>query len=271
MKASLAMACAALEALADRNLLDGVGVRVLLVPDEELGSGRTRSAIERAAGEADVCLGLEAAAPDGAVVVARGAVGAVIVRTHGRTAHVSDEPPGASALSALAPLVARLEALSDRSQGVSVSAGILRAGTARQVVPAEAELHLDLRAPDAQAAEDLERQVRELVAGPAAAGVTVALEGGFTRPPWSRSLAGDRLLALAQAAGDALDEPVTARTEKGGSDASFAGALGVATLDGLGPICHNSCSRRETVEVPSLIRRGAIFGALVSSAGGLAS
>ena len=49
----------------------------------------------------------------------------------------------------------------------------------------------------------------------------------------------------------------------GGSDASFAAALGVETLDGLGPICHDSCARGERIEIGSLVDRGALLAGLV--------
>ena len=267
MKASLVMACFALGALRTRGLLEHVQVTLMLVPDEELGSVASRPAIERECTRADICLGLEAASPGGGVVVERGAVGALTARATGRTAHVTADDPGASALSALARLVAPLEALTRREAGVSVAAGILRGGSARQVVPGEAELHLDLRAPDAGTAAQLEREVRDLVEGAAPAGVTIAVEGGFTRPTLPRGEGTERLYALAATACEALGEPLFARSERGGSDASFAGAMGVATLDGLGPVCHDSCSRREAVEVHSISRRGAVFGALVAHAG----
>jgi glutamate carboxypeptidase len=268
MKASLVMACFALGALRARGLLDHVRVTLLLVPDEELGSVASRAAIERVCADADVCLGLEAASPGGGVVVERGAVGALVVRATGRTAHVTaDDPRASSAVSALAALVAPLEALTRREAGVSVSVGILRGGSARQVVPGEAELQLDLRAPDRETAAQLEQDVREVLAAGAVPGVAIAVDGGFTRPPMPRSAGTDRLYELAATACASLGEPLFARSERGGSDASFAGALGTATLDGLGPICHDSCSRRESVEVSSISRRGAIFGALVAHAG----
>jgi glutamate carboxypeptidase len=59
--------------------------------------------------------------------------------------------------------------------------------------------------------------------------------------------------------------------ERGGGDSSFAGALGVPTLDGLGPLVHNPCSREESVDISSLASRGAIFVSLLEyiAAGGL--
>src|SRR3954451_5313126 len=127
-------------------------VEVLIVPDEELGSPASRAWIEERARAADACLGLEAGWPGGGVVVARGAVGALYVTARGRSAHcAAHEDEGASAVASLAPLVAELEACSPSDAGVRVSVVVFRGGSARQVVPDEAELHVDLRAPDAAA------------------------------------------------------------------------------------------------------------------------
>ena len=137
-------------------------VEVLIVPDEELGSPASRAWIEERARAADACLGLEAGWPGGGVVVARGAVGAMYVTARGRTAHVAaHEDEGASAVSVLAPLVAELEA--GTGDGAQASVGVFRGGTARQVVPGEAEIHVDLRAPDAAAADALLARIHAAV------------------------------------------------------------------------------------------------------------
>jgi len=264
MKACLAMACAALRALIGRGLLAG-RMTVLLVPDEELGSTASRPAIEREARAADACLCLEAATPGGGVIVSRGAVGAMVVRAAGPSRHVTD-PGGRSAVAALAPLVEQLESLGSADRSAAVTVGTFHGGTARQVVPAAAELHVDLRAPDAESAAGLERRVRELALEAATDEVQVEVEGGITRPAFSHSPGTELLYGVAERACAALGEPLFARSERGGSDASFAAALGVPTLDGLGPVCHDSCSTRERVDVPSVVGRGAMFGAVASGA-----
>lgn len=259
MKANIVMAAFALRALAEADELGGV--RFLLVPDEELGSPDSRDWIEAAARESDLCLGLEPAGPGGGIVTARGAVGAVIVRARGVSAHTT-EPDPVSAISALAPLVAALEALSDRAVGTIVTVGILRGGSARQVVPDHAELHLDLRAADTSAADALLARVREIVA---AAPGDVALEGGWRRPPYTAA-ANAALYARAADASAAVGLGAFEVHERGGSDVSFAGALGVPCLDSLGPITHESCSRRERVEIASIAARGAVLATLLASA-----
>ena len=262
MKGCLVMAVHALAA-AQRAGIDGIGtVELLLVPDEELGSVGSRQWIERHARGAAACLGLEAGWPGGGVVVERGAVGTLRILACGRAAHsAAHEDGGASAIAALAPLVGALEALG-RPPSQQVSVGIFRGGVARQVVPDRAELHVDLRAGDAAAAQALLERVRALVADAAADGVTLTLEGGFTRPPLEAKRSHE-LWQLASGCAAELELPLHAVASRGGSDASFAAALGVPTLDGLGPICHDSCSRDERIEIASLADRGALLAQLI--------
>jgi glutamate carboxypeptidase len=238
------------------------------VPDEELGSVQSRAWIEEEACGANVCLTLEPCRPGGGVVTARGAVGAVFVRAKGISAHCATAPEkGASAIRALAGLVPELEALSHHDRGISASVGIFQGGAARQVVPPEAELHLDLRAPDASTAQALLDGVRLIVNRPFAdSRLTLTLAGGISRPAFPRRPGTIALFGLAEKICAELDTPIFEVTSRGGSDGSFAAALGVPTLDGLGPICHDTCSRRESVEVSSIAPRGALLGGLIAAA-----
>lgn len=261
MKGSLVMAVHALAA-ALRVGIEGIGtVAVLIVPDEELGSVGSRAWIERHARGAGACLGLEAGWPGGGVVVERGAVGALRISAAGRSAHcAAHEDEGASAVAALAPLVGELERFGGTAARLRV--GVFRGGVARQVVPDQAELVVDLRAPDAAQAAELVAHARTLAERASRDGVAVTLDGGVTRPPLPAS-ASRELWRLAQDCAGELAlglEPVHSR---GGSDASFAAALGVPTLDGLGPICHDSCARGERIEVASLAERGALLALMI--------
>jgi glutamate carboxypeptidase len=269
MKSCVVMALHALRLLL-KEPLPGIGsITVLIVPDEEIGSPGSRAWIEREARASDACLTLEPCRPEGKVVVGRGAVGALYVRATGVTAHVGPARElGASAISALAPLVAPLEALTDPTRGVGTSVGIFRGGAARQVIPAEAEIHLDLRANDQAGADWLLAEVRRIAeTKPADPRVSVSVEGGFYRPPFPTRAGTRALYATAQRVGAAIGAPVGEVVSAGGSDGSFAAALGVPTLDGLGPICHESCSRRERVEMDSIVPRGALFAGLVQTIG----
>jgi glutamate carboxypeptidase len=267
MKCNVVMALYALRLLLRRGI-SGIGaITVLIVPDEEIGSPQSRIWIESEARSADVCLTLEPGRPGGGLVVGRGAVGALYVRARGVTAHVGvAREAGASAITALAPLVTALEGLSDPARGMFASVGIFHGGAARQVVPDIAELHLDLRAKDQAGADHLLAEARRIAAAPPAdSRVTIEVSGSFGRPPFPTSAGTRQLYERAQAICAALGTPVHDVVSPGGSDGSFAASLGVPTLDGLGPVAHDTCSRRERVDVASIATRGALFASLIES------
>ncbi len=267
MKACVALAVHALGLVAAARPPGLGALRLLVVPDEEHGTTATRPAIESAAREAAACLTLEAARPGGELVTGRGAVGAMRVVATGIARHVTDRGAGASALRPLAALVEPLERLDDPTVGTQVRVGVLRAGTARQVVPGRGELLVDLRAETTAAAEAAAAAVRRLVERvERPPDVQLHVEGGVTRPAWPRGAGSLHLLQMAREAAAPLGIELGEVVERGGSDASFPGALGVPTLDGLGPICHDSCSRDERVEVASLAPRGAILATVAASA-----
>ena len=268
MKGCLVMAAHACGAVRDAGGLAGIGeLELLVVPDEELGSVGSRAWIERRARDSHACLGLEAGWPGGGLDVERGAVGALRLTAAGRTAHAAGhEGTGASAIAVLAPLVTELERLSRPEQGMLVTVGVFRGGVARQVVPDHAELLIDLRAPSAPAAEELLAGIDAVVRAAEAGEVSLRRSGGVTRPAFPR--AASQWLwerAVAHAAG--LRIPLEPIASRGGSDASFAAALGLPTLDGLGPICHDSCARGERIEISSLATRGALMGLLIADLG----
>ncbi len=269
MKCNVVMALHALRLLLRRGLTGISAITVLIVPDEEIGSPQSRGWIEAEARNADACLTLEPARPGGGMVVGRGAVGALYVRARGVTAHVGvAREAGASAITALAPLIGALEGMSDPARGCFASVGIFRGGEARQVVPDAAELHLDLRATDAAGADYLLAEARRIVASaPKDARVTIECDGGFGRPPFPTSAGTRRLFERARAVCATLSTPIYDVVSPGGSDGSFAAALGVPTLDGLGPITHDTCSRRERIELSSIVSRAALFAALVEAIG----
>jgi glutamate carboxypeptidase len=257
MKGGLVVAQAAVQALIEAGALLPAETRLLLVPDEELGSVRSRALIEAEARVADWVLVMEPARPDGSIIVGRGAVGALVARAEGVSAHVLNRERGASAVRFLAERVAPLEALG----GVSV--GILRGGDARQVVPPSCEMHIDVRAPDAASAEILLAQVKRILVPPAGSRVSCVLSGGITRPAFPR-VASDALFGRAARIAEGLGIAYGGLVTQGGSDGSFAASLGRATLDGLGPVCFDTCSRRERILISSLADRAAILGGLIA-------
>ncbi|GAB2843212.1 M20 family metallopeptidase [Actinocorallia aurea] len=264
MKCALAMAVSAIGAALEAGT-PGVGrITYALVPDEELGSVGSRAWIEDLGRRTDVCFTLEAGLDGGGLITSRGAVGAMVLTARGRTAH-STETTGASALAAVAPLVEGFEALTDRARRTICTVGILRSGTARQVVPDHAELHVDLRAPATDYGHALAARIRAMAAARATADVSVEVTGGVTRPAMPGTVS-DRLYALAEGLTAPLGLPLRRVAEMGGSDASFVARFASAAIDGMGPLAFDQCSRRETVRVSSIVPKTALLSCLISRA-----
>jgi glutamate carboxypeptidase len=265
MKGGLAMAWFAVDALLRAKRRFPAELIMMLVPDEELGSPGSRQWIEDGCRDADAVLVLEPTRSNGGAVVGRRAVGAVRAFYTGRSAHAAvNHTEGASAVRAAARATLALEALTDAARNRIVNVGILRGGAARQVVPHEAELHVDLRAALPEDVAAMEAIVKAIVSDTGDPRVTVRVEGGWTRPVFPES-SGSALYAHAERFAKEIGVAISPVVSSGGSDGSFAGAMGRPTLDGLGPVCFDTCSRREKIVIASLAERGAIFGALIDA------
>jgi glutamate carboxypeptidase len=266
MRGGLVLALNAIDVASQAGGADFEEIKFLVVSDEELGSPLSRDWIEEHAKTSDCVLTLEPGRPNGGYFTSRGAVGAFYIEATGKTAHAAaNYLKGASAIRPLAILVPKLEALTDLDAGTIVNVGVFQGGDARQVIPGHAKLHVDMRARTQEAAEKLQREVERLVAEVSSGRVSVVLKGGWTRPAWSKTPETGELFDIVARASEEIGAPCFELTNiAGGSDASFCGALGVPTIDGLGPICNDICSRDETIVVDSLVGRGAVFATLIA-------
>ena len=262
MKAGLALAALALRALAD-----GAGgwpgrVALLVTADEETGSASSRALIEAEARASDAVLVLEPALPGGSLKTSRKGCGGFELRVTGRAAHAGIEPErGASAVSELARQVLRIEALSDPAAGTTVTVGVIGGGTRPNVVPAEAHARIDVRAATAPEAARLSAAFANLE--PVDPRTSLAVSGGFDRPPMERTPGTAHLFALASAVAAGLGRTLGEGGTGGGSDGNLTAAIGVPTLDGLGATGGGAHAVDEHVETGDLAWRAALLAGLL--------
>ena len=262
MKAGLALAALALRALAGGDGAWPGRVALLVTADEETGSATSRTLIEAEARASDAVLVLEPALPGGSLKTSRKGCGGFEVRVAGRAAHAGIEPErGASAVSELARQVLRIEALSDPAAGTTVTVGVIGGGTRPNVVPAEARALIDVRAATAPEAARLSAAFRSLA--PVDPRTSLAVSGGFDRPPMERSPSTARLFALAAAVASDLGRDLGEGGTGGGSDGNLTAAIGVPTLDGLGATGGGAHAVDEHVETGDLAWRAALLAGLL--------
>ncbi len=235
------------------------GVELLFTADEEVGSMHSRELIEDRARACGAALVLEPSADGGALKIGRKGCGTFIVTVGGRAAHAGLEPEkGVNALVEAAHQVLAITRIGRPEIGTTVTPTVSSAGTADNVVPAEATISVDVRVESADEKERVEAAMATL--SPADAEATVTVRGAVNRPPMPAS-ASASLFPLAQRVSPGIEGAAVG----GGSDGNFTAAIGVPTLDGLGAVGGGAHADSEHVVVSTMPARAALIANLVTA------
>jgi glutamate carboxypeptidase len=234
-------------------------------PDEEIGSRFSSPVIRALAPEHDAVLVLECARANGDIVSARKGIADYHVTINGRAAHAGVEPEkGRSAILEAAHQVLALHALNGRWPTVTVNAGVIHGGTRPNVVPEQCELQVDLRAATSVAFDEAAAEIERLAASATVPDVRIELSRTAGHPPMEKTEASARLVALAVGIAGELGFSLKDAATGGASDANTTAALGVPTLDGLGPIGGDDHSVDEWLDLDSVVPRTTLLAALMS-------
>ena len=238
MKAGIVEAAFALKAANPKR-----PVVVLSTSDEEIGSGSSRALIEE---------------------TARKGIADFILEVEGRAAHAGVEPEkGISAIEELAHQALALKALGDPASGTTINVGVVEGGTRPNVVAAHARAEIDVRFSRAAEAERVVRAINGLQ--PKLAGARLRVSGGVDRPPMERSAGTIRLAQLAQQLAGDIGFQLPETSTGGGSDGNFTAAIGIATLDGLGPDGGGAHADSEHLLIQSWLDRTELLRRLIEA------
>ena len=237
-------------------------------PDEEIGSPFSTPVIRELAPQHDAVLVLECARANGDIVSARKGIADYHVTITGRAAHAGVEPEkGRSAILEAAHQVVALHALNGRWPTVTVNAGVIRGGTRPNVVPERCELQVDLRAATADGFAEAAAEVERIASAPTVPDVRISLVRTAGHPPMEKTDASARLVALATAIAGELGFELRDAATGGASDANTTAALGIPTLDGLGPVGGDDHSADEWLDLESVAPRTTLLALLMSRIG----
>lgn len=228
-------------------------VEMLFTSDEEVGAGTSRDLLEQRALACGTVLVLEPSADGGAVKTGRKGGGTFEVVIRGRAAHAGLEPEnGRNALVEAAHQVLAISALGSPDHGTTVTPTVAHAGTADNVVPAEARIRVDTRVMVVAEGLRVERALRGLT--PVGPDVTIEVLGQVARPPMPVESSAT-LYPLAEA----VQPGIGGVAVGGSSDGNFTAALGVPTLDGLGAVGGGAHADHEWVDVTAMPARVALL------------
>jgi glutamate carboxypeptidase len=261
MKAGIVVMIFALRDLAARGVK--APLTAFLTPLEETRPEPYRGLMETEMKAHATVLGFEPAWPGGAVKTERKGAGTFVLRAHGVAAHAgSDYDKGRSAVLEIARQTIAASGLTDLARGVTVNVGVVRGGIRPNVVADHAEAEVDVRVRTLDDARRVEAQLRALPAQ--TPGVTFEVTGSFSAPPLERTSKVVALYEEARRQAEAFGLPPLAEVSTGGaSEASFAAALGVPTLDGLGADGDGAHAEHEHVRISSLPERAVLCAALI--------
>jgi len=259
MKAGSYLACYALQHFVREGRRTTLPVRILYVPEEEVGSPTSRAAIEAAARKSKYVLVMEPARDGGKCVTARKGWGRFDMTITGRASHAGSRPQdGRSALRELARQILDLEAMSDPAVGISIVVGMAQGGSAPNVVPALATATIDLRVPPGIDADAVVQRVLQRPAFDPDCRIEVT--GGINRPAYAKNEGITALFEHAKGCAAEIgfvleDTPLTG----GVSDGNFPAALGIPTLDGLGADGRGAHALDEQISFASLVPRAQLL------------
>ena len=265
MKSGLLAGLYALKAIvAERGGLPFERLVFIANPDEEIGSPTSSPHIAAIAADSDVALVLECARANGDIVSARKGILDLRIVVHGRAAHAGVEPEkGRSAILEAARIVRELHELNGRWPGVTVNVGRILGGSRPNVVAETCTLEVDVRATAREALETAEATIREIAEAVEIPDVTVDFEPMARWWPMEKLERSGRLVEHAQGVARSLGFEVADASTGGASDANTTAGLGVASLDGLGPIGGNDHAPAEYLDVESIVPRTTMLAGLL--------
>ena len=234
---------------------------ILITSDEEIGSYASRALIEERAKATGNVLVFEPSGNGDALKIARKGVGTFRVDIAGRASHAGLEPEkGINALVELAAQVQKIVTIAKPEIGTTVTPTIASAGTTENVVPAAAQITVDVRVNVVSEKARVESAFSALQ--PTVSGATISVSGSINRPPMHES-ASTTLYAVAQSVAQGIGiTDLQGIAVGGGSDGNFTAAIGVPTLDGLGACGGGAHADTEYIKVSKMGERAALAAAI---------
>ena len=259
MKAGLVLVFYALKTMNDLNIKPKKTIAVLINAAEETGCEESHQLIRTLAKRSSLVLCLEPSLPGGALKTQRKGRLVIRLEIQGKAAHGGSPDKGVSAID---ELVAQLRLISRlRNKDISINVGLIGGGEKANVVPDRAWAVLDIRFWDSIQKEKVQRFFKNLT--PTLRGARVRFATESLTPPMEKTKPSAMLLQDVKNIASGLGMTLETGRTGGGSDASIASGLGIATLDGLGPDGDGIHAENEHLLLPSLVKRAALLTELL--------
>lgn len=260
-KQGVALILHVVELLQKQGINDYGQLTVLINGDEEISSPGARSTITKLGAEQDAVFSFEGGGTDGSLRLATSGIGAAYLKVTGKASHAGAKPEdGVNALYELSHQLLQMKDLSKPQEGLKLNWTVAKAGSNRNVIPAEATAQADARALRVADFTTLEQAMHSKVAHKLLPDAKVELKFEVRRPPLEANAMGRKLAQHAQGIYDRelqLPMKVMDKATGGGTDAAFAalktqgGVIEGFGLSGYGAHSNNA----EYVQINTIVPR----------------
>ena len=235
--------------------------------DEEIGSADSVSRLRQLAARSAYCFNFEGGRPGGGFVKQRKGVYDYRVAFKGISAHAGIEPEkGASAIVEMARWIEAVTYLNAQERGTTLNTGLVKGGTASNVVAEHAEMTVELRYLSESEKARIERSFGDMAAYPKIPGVKTQWEiiSGF--PPMNPKEGTESLMKLIEDTALKLGQqkPEFLFTG-GGSDSNHLSDFKAVVMDGCGPASGLYHSDDEYMVIDSLRPRFELLCQVIQS------
>jgi len=260
MKGGLVTLCYALKVLKDLDMLPR-NIKIILSSDEEQASPFSKKYIMDSAKNAKLCLSVEPARANGAVVIARKGGTYFTLKVKGRSAHSGVEPEkGISAAEELAHKTLLLHKLLDPRAGITVNVGYLNAGTTLgNAIAGQGTAKIDVKYWTPEQGKETVEEIIKICSVSSVPGTTLSLEQHPGFQPMMDTPQTLKLLECVKQSGKRLGIQVKSVKTGGEGDAGFCSAAGIPVICGMGPVAGLLHSPEEYLETESLWERTALL------------
>lgn len=257
MKGGLLVMLLALQAFEQLNSANQIGWEIFINPDEEIGSPHSKAFLNEAPNRHLLGLIFEPSLPDGSLVRSRMGSGNFKIIAHGKAAHAGRNfSDGINAISHLAELILQLNKLNEEFPECIVNIAQITGGCAINVVPASAEVSINIRVPNNSASSKLLSSINAIIKTFNKKNqCQFEILGNLTRPPKPLSKKTLELFKLFQTCATELNQTLSWKDTGGASDGNFLCEGGLPTLDSLGVIGEHIHSPNEFLYIDSIEKR----------------
>ena len=241
--------------------LQDLPVKIVFNCDEEIGSPDSRTLIEKKMAGAQGALIFEGRkAGDNALVTSRKGIMMGQMQVRGKAAHAGEAPQdGANAIVQAAHAITALDALTDLERGLVLTTGTISGGQVANQIPDICTSSIDVRFRNTRDGREVQAAIQEIMHTVHVPGCCTEYALTTVRPPFEQSPENERLWQAYSLAAAELGVTVNQREAGGGSDGNLTAALGVPTLDGVGPAGDHAHTHQEYILKESFFQSIQIF------------